>query len=190
MRDTPGILLGTAIVIVTLFLLQAWLDVDTSKRNLEFMPDMAYSSAREAFTESSVLPGGLTQQSPVPGTVIRGSVAFPFGDGPEEAARAGRELKNPFDAATPGIRERGADRYAVFCSHCHGDGVDPGPVALHGMVPPQSLLGERAKTIADGEMFHVITRGQGNMLPHGPQIPPDDRWKIVLHVRTLQGKGK
>lgn len=190
MREAPGILVGAATIIVVLLLLQLWLAVDPTERNYEFMPDMAYSPARESFTGSSSLPRGLTQQAPVPGTVVRGAMEFPYGVGPEEAVRAGRELKNPVDPTADGVAQRGAERYTIFCAHCHGDGVDPGPVAFRGMVPPQSLLGQRARTMADGEMFHVITRGQGNMAAHGAQIPPDDRWKIIHHVRTLQGKGK
>lgn len=189
MRSSPGIVIGTVVVIGLFLIIESVLSVDTSQRNLEFMPDMAYSTAAESMTESALLPAGITQQHIVEGAVVRGTVDFPFGDGPEEAARAGKELKNPFSLEDKAAVQRGADRYAVFCIHCHGDGIDPGPVSARGMVPPQSLQGARAKTIADGEMFHIITRGQGNMGPHGPQIPPDDRWKIVLHVRTLQGKG-
>ena len=191
MRSSPGILVGTVIVIGVLLLIQSILAVDTSERNLEFMPDMAYSTAARSLTDNPRLPSGITQQHLVPGTVARGQLEeFAYGVGPEEAARAGRELENPFDLEDELALQRGADRYAVFCIHCHGDGIDPGPVAARGGVPPQSLLGARAQSIADGEMFHVITLGQGNMGAHGSQIPPEDRWRIILHVRTLQGKGK
>jgi hypothetical protein len=38
----------------------------------------------------------------------------------------------------------------------------------------------------DGQMFHVLTKGQGNMPSYAVQVAPEDRWKAILHVRTLQ----
>jgi hypothetical protein len=37
-------------------------------------------------------------------------------------------------------------------------------------------------------MFHVITMGRNNMPSHAAQVAHDDRWKVILHVRKLQGR--
>jgi mono/diheme cytochrome c family protein len=40
--------------------------------------------------------------------------------------------------------------------------------------------------VPPGYIFEVVTRGFGAMPDHASQIKPDDRWRIVAYVRTLQ----
>jgi hypothetical protein len=46
----------------------------------------------------------------------------------------------------------------------------------------------------DGQMFHILTHGQGNMASYAGQLLSADRWQVILHIRSLQqqakGKGK
>jgi mono/diheme cytochrome c family protein len=37
----------------------------------------------------------------------------------------------------------------------------------------------------DGQLFHIITFGQGNMPSYAAQVDRDDRWKVVRFVRGL-----
>ncbi|MFG0239643.1 MAG: c-type cytochrome, partial [Gimesia chilikensis] len=37
-----------------------------------------------------------------------------------------------------------------------------------------------------GRLFHTITNGVRKMPAYGPQIPPEDRWAIVLYLKALQ----
>jgi hypothetical protein len=37
-------------------------------------------------------------------------------------------------------------------------------------------------------MFHVLTYGQGAMASYAALLSRDDRWCVVLHVRSLQPK--
>ena len=41
-------------------------------------------------------------------------------------------------------------------------------------------------TYADGQMFKVVTHGQGLMSGYGYNIPVNDRWAIIAYVRALQ----
>ncbi len=102
--------------------------------------------------------------------------------------RAGEELKNPFPPLDTARRERGTTVFANFCQCCHGPlGLGNGPVALGGFPPPASLQAERAVQMKDGQMFHVLTYGQGNMPSVAAQLSDDDRWSVILYVRmTLQ----
>ena len=59
------------------------------------MPDMAYSVPYNSFAPNPVTRDGKTLQSPVAGTVPRGFQPFRYGRTPDEALRAGRELRNP-----------------------------------------------------------------------------------------------
>jgi mono/diheme cytochrome c family protein len=41
-----------------------------------------------------------------------------------------------------------------------------------------------------GEIFNTVTNGIRNMPAYGPQIPPADRWAIILYVRAIQRSHK
>lgn len=160
---------------------------DYSRPNVEVLPEMVRSVAYESFSANPNFRDGKTLQSPPPRTVARGAGDFPYGPDEDEAVRAGRELSNPFSPGDPSVRERAADRYRTFCQHCHGPrGRGDGPVAMRGFPAPPPLNSERTLRLEDGQIFHIITYGQKNMPPHRAQIPPDDRWRIVTYVRSLQ----
>jgi len=187
MKDLRGYALTGALVTLALLLLQSALKTDPRRRNVEIFTEMAYSRAAEAFAPSAVLPDGRTLQRPVEGVVVRGALPFRYGAGPEQAQRAGRELANPFALEDAAAVERGRVVFNIYCAVCHGaDGQGLGPAVLRGVLPPPSFMADRARTIADGEMFHIVTRGQGNMPSYAFQIEAEDRWKAILQVRTLQ----
>lgn len=177
-------------VFLVLWALEALLQPNYRERNYEIFTEMVYSKAGETMARSSSLPGQMTQQPVVEGVVVRGQMPFHYGPGPEEAQRAGRELVNPY-ADEPEILARGGELYARFCSVCHGgDGAGQGPVVLRGMLPPPSMQGARALAITDGEMFHIVTMGQGNMASYAAQVSADDRWKVIRYLRSLQESAK
>src|SRR5215471_11618573 len=95
----------------------------------EYMPDMVRDPAYKAFAPNPVTRDGLTMQRPVPGTVARDYQPFHYGSGDEEAARAGRELQDPYHAGEQTLRE-GKALYETYCSVCHGArGKGDGPIA-------------------------------------------------------------
>ena len=184
-RIDIALLLGT--IICVLLILNSGRDM--SRPNVEFMPDMAHSLANESFARNAVFADGITLQTPPEGTVARGRLPLRYGSTPEEAQRAGRELMNTVDAEDADIQQRGATGFGVFCHPCHGaTGAGDGPVATKGFPPPPSLFTEKATNLADGQIFHIISLGQGNMPAHGAQIPTAQRWQIVTHVRQLQAR--
>jgi mono/diheme cytochrome c family protein len=167
-------------------LMLAGCERDVSQPNLEYMPDMYSSAAQESFAEDPELPGGRVLRAPPPGTLARGQVAYHYAPGPEEAARAARELSNPF-ATSAAVTQRGEVAFNRYCSPCHGrSGEGDGLVATRFPRPP-SLKAEHARGLADGQLFHIITHGQGLMPAHGSQVAVEDRWKIVHYIRSLQG---
>ncbi len=160
---------------------------DITKRNREIPTQMQYSPAYLSQTSNPVLPNGMTLQPPVPGTVPRGFMPFHYQATPDEALRAGRELVNPFQA-TPENIERGRYIYTNNCSVCHGaTGAGDGSVIPKYPNPP-SYQTDASRALADGTMFHIITLGRNNMPPHAAQVSAEDRWKVILFIRTLQGK--
>jgi len=185
-RSWKTFLLWLVPVLLLLSFLERLLTPDARSRNWEIFSEMAYSKAMESMSPSAFLAGGTTQQPVVPGVVPLDAHPFHFGPAPEEAQRAGRELSNPF-GDEPDVLARGGLVYGVFCAPCHGgDGAGRGPVVERGFLPPPSLHAARARSIADGEMFHVLTMGQGNMGSYAAQVSVEDRWRVIRFVRTLQ----
>src|SRR5205823_12508017 len=70
---------------------------------------------------------------------------------------------------------------------CHGvGGAGNGPVAQRGYPPPPSLLAEHVLKMKDGQLFHVLTYGQNNMPSYASQLSREDRWNVILYVRSMQ----
>jgi hypothetical protein len=55
-----------------------------------------------------------------------------------------------------------------------------------GIPLPASLLADKAVQERDGELFYIVTFGQRNMPSHAAQLTREDRWKVILYVRSLQ----
>jgi mono/diheme cytochrome c family protein len=190
LKRIRGYLIVAAVIAIASLLANSLLQTDPRQRNLEIFTEMVYSTALESFSPSSNLPGGMTQQPLVAGVVPRGLLPLPFGPGPEEAKRAGVELQNPFTGDEDALAS-GARLYSIYCVNCHDAGGNGrGPVVQRGMLPPPSLHAVRAMDIADGEMFHILTFGQGNMASHAAQLTREERWQVLLYVRRLQAEGQ
>lgn len=179
-RVPVAAVLGGALVLVVL---ACWvLRRDPGVPNLEFLPDMAHPVSYPSFSEHPDLPGGMTMQPPQEGTIARGQLDWLAG---------GAGMNNPFRRDDAGRLLRGSQVYVQTCLVCHGpEGKGDGLVTQRGVPPPPSLLGERAMGMTQGEIFQVITRGQGNMAAYGSRLSPEDRWAAVLHVLELQGRGE
>jgi len=158
---------------------------DVSQPNLDYAPDMVDSVAYDAFAPNPNTPDGKTLLLPAKGTIPRNYQPLHYGPGPEEATRAAAGLTNPYPAS-PEVVARGKVAYERYCDHCHGGGgLGDGPVTVRFPRPP-SLLADHARGLKDGQLFHIITHGQGLMPAHGSQVAAEDRWKIVHHLRALQ----
>jgi mono/diheme cytochrome c family protein len=167
--------------------LYALLGRDLTQRNFEIMPDMAHPVAYDTYAPNPNFHSGTTFQAPQAGTIPRGRPPLHYGPSAQDAVRAGAVLSNPFRASDRRARERGAFIYANFCVVCHGTrGKGDGPVMERGMPLSPSLLDENAVEMKDGQMFHVLTYGQKTMAAHAGQLSREDRWKVILHVRSLQ----
>jgi mono/diheme cytochrome c family protein len=160
---------------------------DTAQPNASVLPGMVEPVSYGAFAANPNFPDGKTLQGPVPGTVPRGPLPLHYRPTPEDAGRAGQELTNPFAADDEQVRQRGAYVFASYCQVCHGpQGRGDGPVAQRGFPPPASLRDGKSRDMKDGQLFHILTYGQGNMPSYAAQLSPEDRWCAIVHVRSLQ----
>ncbi|MBI4164529.1 MAG: cytochrome c [Acidobacteria bacterium] len=158
---------------------------ERDRPHVEILPEMVRSAAAESFSPNPVFADGKTLQKPAPGTIPRGLLPLHYQATPEDAHRAGEELTNPYSLNNENALKRGASVYANFCLACHGPTrAGDGPVARRGYPPPPA----QPPPIKDGEMFHIITYGRGNMPSHAGQLSREDRWKVILYIRSLQQK--
>jgi len=161
---------------------------DPKRPNFEVFPDMARSVPYDAFAPNPAFDDGRTLRTPPAGSIARGYMPLQYGTGAEEAGRAGRELENPFKDEPP-VLERGRRVFVTFCLPCHGaTGDGDGPVARRGVPPPPSLKSEKLRAMKDGQLFHIVTFGQGNMASYASQLEREDRWKVIRFIRTLEEK--
>jgi len=151
----------------------------------EYMPDMYHSPAYDTYEETKQTEDGKSALKPVEGTVPRHRIPYPYPATFEARAKAGKELKNTIDLTSQVLKE-GKKQYEIFCINCHGEkGNGEGNLYTSGKykVKPKSIVTEQWKKRPGGEIFHVITVGQGLMGAHGAQIEPEDRWKIVHYIQ-------
>jgi mono/diheme cytochrome c family protein len=179
------------VVLVALIALHWAVLPDPSRRNLEFLPDMLESIPRDAQSPVPALADGIALDlRPPAGSIARGYLPLPYASTPEEALAAGRELQNPIPGDDADAVARGQFVYANFCATCHGpQGKGDGPVTKLGVPPPPSLHLDHAREMPDGQMFHLISLGQGNMASYASQVERADRWKVIRYIRTLQESG-
>jgi len=117
---------------------------------------------------------GADAPAAVPGSVARG-----------DGARLALLQRRPaLDAA---LLQRGAERYAIYCSPCHGlAGLGDGLVVARGFPRPPAFAEARLRGMPDAQLLQVIAEGHGVMYGYAARIEPADRWAIVAHLRALQ----
>lgn len=139
-------------------------------------------------TPSDFFYNGASMRDPVPGTI-------PIGGLKEDGAFfTGKGADGQFVATIPepvneALLARGQQRYTIYCQPCHdarGDGK--GILFQRGSVPTASFHQEKILKYPDGQIFDVITNGQGLMPAYRWPIQAPDRWAIIAYVRELERK--
>ena len=155
--------------------------------------NMDFVQRFEAQEPNGLFEDGAAMRQPVAGTVARGQLRT-TGNAPFYYGRtaSGGYVDDVPVEVTPALLERGEDRYAIYCTPCHGlagDGRGVGAVGNGGQgygftVPSYHTDALRARP--DGYIYDVIQNGVNTMPSYGHEIPPSDRWAIVAYVRALQ----
>ena len=142
--------------------------------------DMANQPKNRPLSPSPSFEDGRSERPLVENTVARGSLA----DDELFVPKDSNNFPLPVDLK---LLERGEERYKIFCTPCHGlQGDGNGMVAMRGMKPPPSYHQDRLRQAPNGYLYDNITNGFGQMLGYSAQIPPRDRWAIIVYIRALQ----
>jgi mono/diheme cytochrome c family protein len=113
---------------------------------------------------------------------------------------AARGIVNALSPGNPEHVRRGRSLFVKHCVTCHGEqGRGDGPSArLHarrsGYAPRDLSRPEVQAGLTDGEMFWKIGAGWrpgGRIVMPGvgSELSEEDRWRLVVYVRSLEDKG-
>lgn len=159
--------------------------IDKSKPNFELIQDMMESPALKSQEYDEDAPNHAAMRVPPEGTQPRGFE--PYAPADFEVAKA---LKNPMvNDFSEETLKTGIKYYTIHCTICHGaqgEGGEKAAVADKMALKPPSLLTDKVKGLADGQLYHIITKGQGVMGPYAAHIPQKYRWQVVQYVRHLE----
>ena len=158
----------------------------SSRPPIHLNPSMDNQPKVRAQSASAFFYDGSSMRQPVPGTIAIGElkedVAFFTGKGAD-----GQFVATIPVAVDDALLDRGRERYVIYCQPCHdarGDGK--GILFQRGNVPTATFHQEKMLKYSDGQIFDIMTNGQGLMPAYRWPIPPADRWAIVAYVRGLQ----
>lgn len=169
-----------------------------------YVPDMAYSRAYEAYGYNNIgdyerlrEKGVNFNAMPVAGTIARGDEgAYPY-QATDTGYAQSVAYKNPLDTVQLNKNQMTeAERlYLVNCAICHGSKLDGnGPLWKDGNGPypaaPRNLTDDYSKNLADGQIYHVIMHGKGQMGSYASQLNSKERWMVVEYIRSKQGGSK
>ncbi len=99
-------------------------------------------------------------------------------DAPTDA----KGVKSPIEVTIKNI-EKGSELYQLNCKSCHGDPGQANAIVL--TPPPPDLITDRVQLQTEGEIFFKITAGRTPMPAYEKVLAEDDRWRIVMYVKTL-----
>jgi mono/diheme cytochrome c family protein len=97
------------------------------------------------------------------------------------------KLKNPVEPSEWNL-SKGKDLYGIFCVPCHGvSGKGDGPVGKKYVPTPADLhAGSPVSALPDGALFAILSNGAGGMPAFRADLTPDERWRVVVYLRTLK----
>ncbi len=152
-----------------------------SKPELQYMPDMAKGPSLKA-QQVKENPAYTSLRGPVSGTISLDYEPYPFATA--DTVGPARQLFNPLPK-TMSVLQSGRKYYNTYCIVCHGYKGDGTGYIVPKFPAPPSLLTEKIRDWEDGRIFHIITKGRGNMPSYAGQLDPEQRWAVVHYVRAL-----
>jgi mono/diheme cytochrome c family protein len=96
--------------------------------------------------------------------------------------------KNPLAASDANLNAA-KPVFNEYCTNCHGDsGKGDGPDAMMYDPSPGDLTdAKHMNSLTDGEIFYQITQGRKPMPSFRNKLTEDQRWQLVILVRSLAG---
>jgi mono/diheme cytochrome c family protein len=95
-------------------------------------------------------------------------------------------MTNP-GKSTPESVAHAKKMYGYDCAMCHGENGNgkgdfavQSKLAMKDWTDPAVLKGK-----TDGELYYIISKGQGSMPAEGERAKPEDMWNMVVMIRSF-----
>lgn len=160
--------------------------MDKSKPNFELIQDMMESPAVKPQEYDANSPQNSGMRVPPEHTQARGFTPYKYATDIEGAAKQVNPLAGNMSDE---VLRVGQKFYTIQCSLCHGaqgEGGAQNSIGEKMMLKPPVLVNDKIKGWTDGQIYHVITVGQGLMGSYASAIPEKHRWQVVNYIRHLQ----
>lgn|SRR5574341_452936 len=174
--------LQVSLSLIAIILLHCSCSKTKSKPELLYTPNMTISPALKAQELDSKDLRYTANRIPVPGTVPRDYEPYPYATA--DTVGPAKELVNPLLPSLE-VLQTGQKYFNIFCIVCHGPKGEGNGYIVPKFPAPPSLLTEKIAHWEDGRIFHMITKGRGNMPSYAFQLLPPQRWAVVHYVRVL-----
>ena len=163
---------------------------DHSVPNIELIQDMMEqpSIKPQEYDESSPNHSGM--RVPPEGTQPVGYIPYRYAKDFTQSSQNKNPLAGDFSESTISVGVKFYQTNCMVCHGAHGEGGENSSVGAKMALKPPMLTSTKIRNWSDGEIFHVITMGQGLMGPYASHIPLQYRWQVVNYVRQLQKESK
>lgn len=110
-------------------------------------------------------------------------------DGGWEVPAEASANENPMEN-TPENVEAGGALYEKHCKMCHGDEGkgDGAATKFIKPAPPDFTTAEERDANTDGDIFYKVSTGKRPMPAMSRKMSEEERWQVVLFVRSLQAQ--
>lgn len=163
---------------------------DSSKPNVELIQDMMESPTIKAQEYDEPSPNHSGMRVPPEGTQPVGFIPYKYAKDVAGSVHNANPMANDFSEDTLKV---GLKFYQTNCALCHGlkgEGGEKQIVAETMALKPPPMTSDKIMKWTDGQIYHVITVGQGVMGPYASHIPQKYRWQVVNYIRHLQKESK
>jgi mono/diheme cytochrome c family protein len=101
---------------------------------------------------------------------------------------AAKELNNPLSPADANATST-KQMYSDLCANCHGDGGkgDGSDAMMYDPTPADLTDAAKMNKRTDGELYYQITEGRKPMPSFKKKLTEQQRWQMVMFVRSLAG---
>jgi len=107
---------------------------------------------------------------------------------PAQTPVEAKQLKNPLPANQANYNAA-KPVYDEYCSNCHGDAGkgDGSDAMMYDPAPSDLTDSAHINKRSDGELYYQITQGKKPMPSFRTKLTDEQRWQLVILVRTLSG---
>ncbi len=118
--------------------------------------------------------------------LIVGPQAVPPPTAPAAIPPEAVQMTNP-GKSTPESMAHTKKMYGYDCAMCHGEnGNGKGDFAVQSKLAVKDWTDPAVlKGKTDGELFYIISKGQGSMPAEGDRAKPEDMWNMVVMIRSF-----